>query len=156
MQWFSTNLAQALLVIGIILLITEVVVLGFSTFFLFFVGLAAVSTAVLIFIGVLPDNLLTALLSTGGLTLVFAAALWKKLGELQRDVDKTPVTSDLIGHRFVSPAEIAPGQQGPQRPRYEYSGISWVLCSEQHINQGEHVKVSAIEVGMMTVVKVEV
>ncbi|MFT5811071.1 MAG: hypothetical protein ACI9KM_001835, partial [Rubritalea sp.] len=44
MDWLSNNLAQSLIIAGLALLVIEVVVLGFSTFVLFFVGLAAVIT----------------------------------------------------------------------------------------------------------------
>jgi membrane-bound ClpP family serine protease len=47
MDFFTNNLAQSLFVVGLILLVVEVTVLGFSTFVLFFVGLAAMVTGAL-------------------------------------------------------------------------------------------------------------
>ena len=41
MNWISNNLSESLIMAGLALLVIEVVILGFSTFVLFFVGLAA-------------------------------------------------------------------------------------------------------------------
>jgi membrane protein implicated in regulation of membrane protease activity len=43
MNWISNNLSESLIIAGLALLVIEVVVLGFSSFVLFFVGLAALA-----------------------------------------------------------------------------------------------------------------
>jgi hypothetical protein len=54
MNWISNNLPESLIMAGLALLLIEVVVLGFSTFVLFFVGLAALVAGGLMAVGVLP------------------------------------------------------------------------------------------------------
>ena len=44
MDWVTANMAESLIIVGLLLLAIEIAVLGFSTFVLFFVGLAAVLT----------------------------------------------------------------------------------------------------------------
>ncbi len=75
MDWVSNNLAESLIIVGLALLVVEVVVLGFSTFVLFFVGLAAVITGGLMRIGFLPDSMLAALSSIGVLTALLLALI---------------------------------------------------------------------------------
>ena len=54
MNWINDNLSESLIIVGLALLVIEVVVLGFSTFVLFFVGLAAVVAGGLMAVGVVP------------------------------------------------------------------------------------------------------
>ena len=68
MDWINQNMIEFLLIVGMLLLGVEVLVLGFSTFVLFFVGLAALLTAGLIYIEVVPSTMLSAVLSLGVLS----------------------------------------------------------------------------------------
>ena len=68
MNWISNNLCEFLIMAGLVLLVIEVVVLGFSTFVLFFVGLAALLAGGLMAIGAIPDSTLSAFYSVGVLT----------------------------------------------------------------------------------------
>ena len=54
MNWISNNLSESLIMAGLALLVIEVVVLGFSSFVLFFVGLAALAAGGLMAVGVVP------------------------------------------------------------------------------------------------------
>ena len=83
MNFFAENLAQSLLVVGLILLVIEVAVLGFSTFFLFFAGIGAVLTSVFLYVNMIPYTMLSALMSTGILTLIAALVLWRPLKSMQ-------------------------------------------------------------------------
>jgi membrane protein implicated in regulation of membrane protease activity len=143
MGWVNNNLAESLLILGILLLVTEVVVLGFSSFVLFFVGCAAVVTAGLLYVGFIPDTMLAAMFSTGLLTALSAVLLWKPLKSIQTDVDTTKVKSDLVGHRFVLVEDVAPELS----PEHHYSGINWKLIASENLAAGTRVEVTQVDVG---------
>ena len=144
MDWAFNNLAESLLILGILLLVIEVAVLGFSTFVLFFVGCAALVTAGLLYVGIIPDTWLSAMFSTGVVTALSAALLWKPLKNMQTQVDTTKVKSDLVGHRFVLVEDVAPGLT----PEYHYSGINWKLIASEHLVAGTQVEVIQADVGV--------
>ncbi|PKG98002.1 NfeD family protein [Paraglaciecola sp. MB-3u-78] len=143
MDWAFNNLAESLLILGILLLVIEVAVLGFSTFVLFFVGCAAVVTAGLLYVGFIPDTWLSAMLSTGVLTGLSAVLLWKPLKNMQTQVDTTKAQGDLVGHRFILLEDVAP----ELTPEYHYSGIDWKLKSNEHLVAGTQVEVTQADVG---------
>ena len=144
MEWASNNLAQSLLVLGLALLALEIAVLGFSTFVLFFVGLAAAVTGILLYVGLIPDTVLSAALSVGLLTALAAVVLWKPLKKLQSKVDKTKAKSDLVGHSFVLTEAVSPTLS----PKYRYSGIDWKLISSETLAVGTKVEVNEVDVGV--------
>jgi membrane protein implicated in regulation of membrane protease activity len=147
MDWVTANMAESLIIVGLLLLAIEIAVLGFSTFVLFFVGLAAVLTGGLLYVGLIPDSMLSALLSIGVLTALSATLLWKPLKNMQKDVDTKKASSDLIGHRFVLTEEVSL----TANPVYRYSGIDWKLKSNQPLNAQALVEVTDVEVGVFTV-----
>ena len=144
MDWAFNNLAESLLILGILLLVIEVAVLGFSTFVLFFVGCAAIVTAGLLYVGIIPDTLLAALLTTGILTAVSAVLLWKPLKNMQTKVDTTKAKGDLVGHKFVLIEDVAP----ELTPVYRYSGIDWKLNANEYLVAGTKVEVIEADVGV--------
>jgi membrane protein implicated in regulation of membrane protease activity len=143
MDWVSNNLAESLIIVGLALLVMEVVVLGFSTFVLFFVGLAAVITGGLMSTGVLPDSMLSALSSIGVLTALLAIFLWRPLKSMQNNVERKKVTSDLVGHSFILNDAVSMSSN----PVYRYSGIDWQLSSENELSVGTLVEVTGVAVG---------
>lgn len=144
MEWAFNNLAETLLIIGIALLIIEIVVLGFSTFVLFFVGAAAVVTSGLLYIGLIPDSMLAALLCTAIITAISAALLWKPLKNMQSKVDTTKAKGDLVGHSFILVEDVAP----ELTPIYRYSGIDWKLKASELLVAGTKVEVTEADVGV--------
>ena len=144
MDWAINNLAESLLILGILLLVIEVAVLGFSTFVLFFVGCAAVVTAGLLYVGIIPDTGLSAMLSTGVLTGLSAVLLWKPLKNMQTQVDTTIAKGDLVGHRFILVEDVAPDLT----PEYHYSGVNWKLKANEHLVAGTQVEVTQADVGV--------
>ncbi len=143
MDWVSNNLAESLIIVGLALLVVEVVVLGFSTFVLFFVGLAAVITGGLMRIGFLPDSMLAALSSIGVLTALLAIFLWRPLKSMQNNGERKKVTSDLVGHSFILSEAVSMSSN----PVYRYSGIDWQLSSEKELSAGTLVEVAGVAVG---------
>jgi membrane protein implicated in regulation of membrane protease activity len=147
MDWVSNNLAESLIIVGLALLVMEVVVLGFSTFVLFFVGLAAVITGGLMSTGVLPDSMLSALSSIGVLTALLAIFLWRPLKSMQNNVERKKVTSDLVGHSFILNDAVSMSSN----PVYRYSGIDWQLSSENELSVGTLVEVTGVAVGKFNI-----
>jgi membrane protein implicated in regulation of membrane protease activity len=144
MDWAINNLAESLLILGILLLVIELAVLGFSTFVLFFVGCAAVVTSGLLYVGIIPDTWLSAMFSTGLLTGLSAILLWKPLQNMQTQVDTTKVKGDLVGHSFILVEDVAP----ELTPKYHYSGIDWKLKANEHLLAGTKVEVTQADVGV--------
>ena len=144
MEWIIDNLAQSLAIVGLLLLAIEIVVLGFSTFVLFFVGVAALLTSVAMYLHILPDSLTTALLSLGVLTTLEVIFLWKPLKKMQAKVDPTKAKGDLVGHSFVLSETVS----ASINPGYHYSGINWKLVSESELSPGTTVEVTDVEVGV--------
>ncbi len=151
MEWFSTHMAQSLIVLGLLLLTVEIVILGFATFILFFVGMAAVVTGILMYFSIIPETALSAALAVALLTAIDAALLWKPLKKLQQQVDNKPATSDLIGHEFFLQESVS----ATENPNYRYSGIAWTLTSQRPIPAGAKVKVVKVSVGVMEVASSE-
>ncbi len=147
MAFFQENMIASMFVIGLALLVIEILVLGFSTFVLFFMGLAAIATGLLFFMGVVPESALNALLSTAILSAVFAGVLWQPLKRMQQKTDDHKAKSDLIGLEFELVHELTPGESCP----HKYSGIEWQLKSTTAIPAGVKVKVTDVEVGIMHV-----
>ncbi|AEF55076.1 NfeD family protein [Marinomonas posidonica] len=143
MNFFTENLAQSLLVAGLILLVIEVVVLGFTTFFLFFAGLGAVLTSVLLYADIVPNTTLSALMSTGVLTLIAALVLWRPLKSMQANVSGKKAQGDLVGHQFILKDRVSPTES----PTHQYSGVSWHLVSQDTIEVGTRVEVTEAQVG---------
>lgn len=143
MNWITENLPTALIVIGLLALVTEIMVLGFSTFVLFFVGLGAVLSGILIAVGVIPDTPVSAMTSVAVLTGLSAALLWQQLQKLQNHVEQKKVTSDLVGHSFVLTDDVS----ATSNPSYNYSGIEWKLISNEAISAGCWVEVVQTDVG---------
>jgi membrane protein implicated in regulation of membrane protease activity len=147
MNWVSNNLPESLIMAGLAFLVIEVVVLGFSTFVLFFVGLAAVVAGGLMTVGVVPDSMLSALFSVGVLTALSAMILWRPLKSMQGNVESKKVTNDLVGHSFILNDAVS----RTKNPVYRYSGVDWNLSSEQELSAGTLVEVTGVAVGQFIV-----
>lgn len=151
MDWLLNNLAESLLALGFLLLAIEVGIMGFTTFVLFFVGIAAIITAGLMFAGIIPETSLSMLLSVAIISAVDAALLWKPLKNMQNKVDHHKAQGDLVGHRFTLSADVSHNNN----PAYHYSGINWKLVSQQPISAGTEVEVVEAEVGVFHIKAVQ-
>ncbi len=143
MDWISNNLANVLIIIGLVLLAIEVGVLGFSVMVLFFIGLGCLLSGILIFVGVLPATVVSALTGVAILSFLSAVILWKPLKKLQNEVVESNVKSDLIGHSFVLETDISSRDHGV----HNYSGIEWKVKSDDPISAGTEVEVIHADVG---------
>lgn len=150
MDFITENLPQSLLILGLIILVIEVLVLGFSTFFLFFLGLGLIATSLLFFAGLLPETVIAALVSISLISGLSALLLWKPLKKMQNNVDTAPVENDFIGHKF----QLQEALMHKESIKHQYSGITWAVSSEQEIAAGEEVEVIWVGVGKIKVQKV--
>lgn len=147
MDVITNNLGEVLVFLGLGLLAIEVLVLGFSTFVLFFLGLACLLIGALMFVGIIPE---TAVAAFGGVAVLSAGLtylLWKPLKNMQNKVVHTRPKSDLIGHSFVLDNDVS----SKQNSTHHYSGIEWKVLSAEVLTAGTEVEVVKAEVGAFTV-----
>ena len=147
MGYIYSHLPQTLVALGLILLAIEVLVLGFSTFVLYFIGIGAIATGALMALGVIPETLPNSLLAIAIISTVVALFSWKPMKRIQNKVESKPVNNDIIGHRFVLTEDINVGLT----ITYHYSGIDWQVKAKQPLPVGTEVKIVAMEVGLLTV-----
>ena len=143
MELIANNAGESLVTFGLVLLIVEVVMLGFSTFILTFIGLALVVAGGLVLGGMLPVQLMPIVLTTAILTTVFALILWKPLKRFQNRQDTQKVKNDFIGMEFVLDKEI----DATSSTTHKLSGIDWQVKAKQTIPAGTKVVVTDTEVG---------
>lgn len=141
------NITSILFFVGMLLLILEVAVLGFSSLILLFIGAAFILTAALLWLGILPVSVTAIALTSGALTLIFAILLWKPLKKLQKTPEEKPLESDFLEHEFILSDDL----NEFNKVSHQYSGITWQVKSSQAIPQGTLVKVVRCEVGVLWV-----
>lgn len=148
MSFLSTHLAETLMVTGLVLLSVEMLVLGFSTFILLFLGLSFILTGMAMSMDILPASMTTALWSNSLITALLALLLWRPLKQMQKSKNQPKdVASDFQAHRFVLEQDV--DLQGSST--YFYSGIEWKLKSQTPISAGTQVQVSKADVGVLWV-----
>ena len=151
MAEFFQDISQLLIVLGILALIVEVALLGMATLVLLFLGCALVVTGLGMTFGLLPETVTTALWSVGVITGVLSLLFWKPMKRLQAKTESGSVTSDLVGHEFITPGEVdIKGQT-----QMAFSGIQWQLKSEQPIGADRRVRIVRAEVGVLWVTEPE-
>ena len=150
MGYILSHLSQTFIVLGLILLAIEVMVLGFSTFALFFIGIGTIVSGGLMMLGLFPETVLNALLATAVISTLVALFAWKPMKQMQNKVEVKQIDNDMIGHRFFLAEELRLGQTIIHR----YSGIDWQVRAKEALAVGTEVKIINIEVGILTVDKV--
>ncbi|WP_028293143.1 NfeD family protein [Oceanobacter kriegii] len=151
MEFISSHMSQSLLVLGIVALIIEVGLLGFSSIVLFFAGISLCVNGLLMMFGVLPETLTAALWSNAILITVLAVLLWKPFKRLQDNRAPDKLNSDFARDAFVLNEDVHLNDNVTRK----YSGIEWKLKSEQPLAAGTRVRVDRTEVGVMWVVPLE-
>jgi len=150
MAYFLSHLPQTLIVLGLLLLVVEILVLGFSTFVLFFVGIAIIITAGLMLLGIIPETILASLSSTAIISAVIAVVCWKPLKRMQNKVEIKQVDNGIIGYTFTLSEALALNKT----ITHHYSGIDWQVCAKEALVAGTEVKIIKMDVGILTVEKV--
>jgi len=147
MEYILTHLPQTLVVLGLIFLVIEVLVLGFSTFVLLFVGVGTIITGLLMALGFLPETLVNALLATAIISSLVALVSWKPLKRMQNNVEAHQVENGMVGETFTLEEDLQLGKTVSHR----YSGIDWKVKSKQALTAGTEVKIVNMQVGVLTV-----
>ncbi|RBW47734.1 NfeD family protein [Psychromonas sp. B3M02] len=147
MDYFLTHLPQSLVVLGLIFLVIEVLVLGFSTFVLLFVGIGTIITGVLMALGLLPETLVNALLATAVISSLVALISWQPMKRMQNKVESHQVDNGMVGETFTLEEDLLLGKTVTHR----YSGIDWKVKSKQPLMAGTEVKIVNMQVGVLTV-----
>ncbi|MDD1783212.1 activity regulator of membrane protease YbbK [Enterovibrio sp. ZSDZ35] len=149
LDYFQSNLAEATIIVGMILLIVEIWLFGLSTIILLALGIAAIITGGLVWFGVLSETMTTVITGSGVGAGVLTLILWGPMKRAQvitkRDYN---IHSDLMGLEFTLESTL--DIQTPTIVRY--SGVSWKLvlsnkCRDAVLEPGSTVKVVGVDVG---------
>ena len=151
MEYFLSHLPQALVVIGLVLLAIEILVMGFSTFVLFFIAIGTIITGALMMVELMPETMLVALLSTAIVSAIVAVVSWQPMKRMQNKVESNQVDNDVIGYEFMLPADLELGKT----ITYHYSGIDWKVRAKEALVIGTEVKIIKMDVGILTVERSE-
>jgi membrane protein implicated in regulation of membrane protease activity len=152
-DYIQSHQAEFWIAIGFLLLAIEVLVMGFSTLFLFFIGLGALVTGFLMTSGLLPETWTAGISSLGICSAIVAGALWQPLHRMQgKRTPKKDVSSDFTGLEFVLEHEITTTAPGTKR----YSGINWKVeidsgAGVESVPAGQRVVVASVDVGLFRV-----
>ncbi|CCQ10118.1 Putative activity regulator of membrane protease YbbK [Pseudoalteromonas luteoviolacea B = ATCC 29581] len=149
MEWINSNLPQVLAVAGLVALCIEIVVLGFATFILLFVGLSLLISGLAMYLEFLPHTLEAAFWANAILSGILGVALWKPLKRMQDQKESKEIHSDFAEITFVLDKDI----DALEMTNYAYSGITWQVKSHTPLPKGTVVKVTKKEVGVFWVDK---
>lgn len=153
LEYINNNLSGFWIVLGFALLAAEVLLFGFTTIIFLFAGLGAITTGLLMEIGVLPLTWTAGTACFGIATGVCSAILWKPLRKMQEAA--TPQKrqkSDIVGYEFVLAEDITRTTPGSHR----YSGIDWKVEIDSTgdadvLAKGDRVVVVSVDVGVFRV-----
>lgn len=152
-DYIQAHQAEFWIAVGFLLLAIEVLVMGFATLFLFFIGLGALVTGFLMMAGILPQTWIAGVSSLGICSGIVAGALWAPLHRMQgKRTPRKDVSSDFTGLEFVLEQDVTSLAPGSKR----YSGIEWKVeidkdAGVDSIPAGQRVVVASVEVGLFRV-----
>lgn len=153
LEYIHSHQAGFWLALGFILLALEVLVFGFTTIVMFFAGLGAITSGLLMKAGVLPPTWIAGIACFGLSTGIYGVLLWKPFQRIQANsVPQQKQSSDLIGLEFVIEQDISTTQPGTTK----YSGISWRVeidkdAGVDSLNKGQRVVVTSLDAGIFRV-----
>ncbi len=157
-EYFNTHIYAFWFAAGFALLGLELVVLGFSTGFVLFLGIGALITGGLIWFGIVPPTWLAGVTSFGLSSALITVLLYKPFKSLQSDRTVAPKdnSSDLIGYEFRLQSPISHLNSGTTR----YSGITWIVeldksSQENQLEAGALVNVVSVDAGKFRVISAE-
>lgn len=117
-QTFLFDPANASLIAGLILLATDIVVIGLSP--VMFVGVGAVLTSMLLFATGWRPSVVETLALVAGASLLVTLIGWRPLQRFQSADIAEDQSSDLIGRELVTTHEVT-----KQSGRVHFSGLDW-------------------------------
>ena len=131
--------------VGVILLLVEIIFLGFSTFVLLFLGIGCVATSLLLYLGIIPLVVGNALLGTSLISVGSAIVFWRFLKNLTSNKNDTRIDAGFVNHEFTLSEAISRTSPGA----YRYSSVDWVVVPDGDVTleAGVRVEVVSVEVG---------
>ncbi len=139
--------AELLAIAGVLVLLLDLAVLGGATFFLVFLGLSLICSALLLWLGLIEDTATHILIANAILTPVFAVLLWQPMKKFQARSHDAQPHHDFEDLLFTLDDEVTVDG----KVQYRYSGVDWALKSKSPIAAGTQVKVVRAEVGVFWV-----
>lgn len=142
--------------LGFAMLAIEAGILGLGSGVLLFAGLGAVSTGLLISVGILSGTQVSAIAAFVILSSLWTVILWRVFRKLQsRKPSPPPPASDFVGHRFVLKGAISHTETANER----FSGIVWRVeldpeATIDTVAAGQRVRVTSLDAGIFRVVPV--
>ena len=155
MEYMNNHFPGFWIALGFALLAAEVLVFGFSTIILLFAGLGAITTGLLMSVGLLAETWTAGLACFGIATGVSSALLWKPMQNLQNSSSpKNEPTSDFIGIDFILNHDISITKPG----KHPYSGVEWKVevdkdSEHETLMKGDRVVVTSVDAGVFRVKK---
>ncbi len=123
-EFFSLNQASLWITLGISAMIIDLLIFGFSTLVLLFLGIGGIVTGIAMALGVIPENAIAGFACMGITSGIVGALLWSPMKNLQSgDKPKSGHSSDFLGLRFQLDADLT----ADSNIHYRYSGVDWVL-----------------------------
>ncbi len=155
MEYIHNNFSGFWIALGFALLVTEILVFGFSTLILLFIGLGALTSGLLMTVGLLPETWTAGLACTGVVTGISSSLLWRPMQKLQNSsAQKSGQSSDFIGIDFILAQDISVIEPG----KHPYSGVEWRVEIEKDsehdsLKKGDRVEVTSVDAGIFRVKK---
>ncbi|MGO1295844.1 MAG: NfeD family protein [Vibrio sp.] len=141
-------LPQILIALGILALILEITVFGFTTLLLFFLGIGFFITGISMQLGWQAVDLTHAVWSVALLTIAIAIVLWKPLRQIQNRTETPAGPSDFAQVSFQLTGDTTPHSDDVF---HQYSGIRWYVRSQMPLSKGQWVKVVKTDVSVLWV-----
>ena len=153
LEYFNENQASFWFALGALALIVELLVLGMSTIILFMLGIGALATGTLMYMGVLGEGWLLGTAVTGIIAFAAGVLLWKPLKRYQEaEVPRSGESSDFLGMEFTLSSLL----DVENTSTHQFSGVSWRVelareDQEKSLAAGDRVRVVALYPGILVV-----
>ena len=151
LEYFNENQASFWFALGALALIVELLVLGMSTIILFMLGIGALATGTLMYMGVLGEGWLLGTAVTGIIAFAAGVLLWKPLKRYQEaEVPRSGESSDFLGMEFTLSSLL----DVENTSTHQFSGVSWRVelareDQEKSLAAGDRVRVVALHLSLI-------
>ena len=153
LEYFNENQASFWFALGALALIVELLVLGMSTIILFMLGIGALATGTLMYMGILGEGWLLGTAVTGIIAFAAGVLLWKPLKRYQEaEVPRSGESSDFLGMEFTLSSLL----DVENTSTHQFSGVSWRVelareDQDKSLAAGDRVRVVALHPGILVV-----
>ena len=153
LEYFNENQASFWFALGALALIVELLVLGMSTIILFMLGIGALATGTLMYLGILGEGWLLGTAVTGIIAFAAGVLLWKPLKRYQEaEAPRSGESSDFLGMEFTLSSLL----DVENASTHQFSGVSWRVelareDQDKSLAAGDRVRVVALHPGILVV-----